>query len=618
MVAFAAGLGVKMRRCCLVVWLLLLATVLPNAAHAQSRVALVVGNSAYQNVVALPNPLNDAGDIGAALRRLNFDVTTITNARYDDMRRALIGFGQKARGSEIAIVYFAGHGMEIGGENYLIPVDAQLAGDLDVPNEAIGLQSLMRAVSNSAKLGLVILDACRNNPFLPKMQRTSLTRAAERGFARVEPSGNILVAYAAREGTTANDGSGRNSPFTNALLKNIETPGLEIGNLFRAVREDVMTATGNGQQPFVYGSLAKELIFLKPAGNVAAPPASASLVSPPAAETPMPSSPPPSSPAVRPLAPSPKARLTSSMPRSLEAGEDGFTKRLREIAGNRIDVTVFYAGEIVPGLQALDAVSNGTVEMAWTLGEYYAAKDPAFKLLSGIPFGFDPMTHVAWRSQSDVAATIDGFLAGYNVVAVPCGLFGDHPDFASRKDIRAVSDLTGLKLRAGGMVGQILAKAGVVNQAIAGGDVYDALRKGAIDAAVWADPNRLEKVGFQKVAPNIYYPGMVTPGTVIDLLISAGFWKSLGTGGQQLVREACADNLRSMDALTLASNKAAVGRMASSGARVAPLPRNVQRALVACWDELAAEYSGKNKVFKTLLDSAARRREQLVSSSIRQ
>lgn len=254
-----------MRRWWAAACLLISPFVWSGSGHAQSRVALVVGNGAYESVGALLNPSNDAGDVGGALRRLGFDVMIQTNARYDDMRRALISFGNKARGSEIAIVYFAGHGVEVGGENYLIPIDAKLASDLDVPNEAIGLQSLTRAVSNSFKLGLVILDACRNNPFLPKMQRTSLTRAVDRGLARVEPVGNLLVAYAAREGTTANDGSGRNSPFTTALLNNIETPGLEIGNLFRAVREDVMTATANGQQPFVYGSLAKELIYLKPA-----------------------------------------------------------------------------------------------------------------------------------------------------------------------------------------------------------------------------------------------------------------------------------------------------------------------------------------------------------------
>ena len=197
----------------------------PLRRDAQSRVALVIGNSAYQNQTALRNPVTDANDMSAALRRLNFDVTTLTNANYETMRRAVIPFSQKANGAEIAVVFFAGHGVEIGGENYLIPVDAQLGTDRNVPDEAIALKRLTEAVSSSRKLGMVILDACRNNPFLPRMARTTLTRSVDRGLARVEPSKNILIAYAAREGTTADDGGGRNSPFTTALLKNTRIAG---------------------------------------------------------------------------------------------------------------------------------------------------------------------------------------------------------------------------------------------------------------------------------------------------------------------------------------------------------------------------------------------------------
>jgi hypothetical protein len=243
-------------------------------ARAENRMALVIGNSAYQNVPTLTNPVNDATDIAASLKRLDFEVRILIDARFDEIRRALISFGQLARGAEFAVIYFAGHGMEVGGENWLIPIDAQLANDLDVPNETIGLQSLMRAVSNASRLGLVVLDACRSNPFLPKMQQTNLTRAVARGFTRVEPNDNVLVAYSARDGTTAIDGAGRNSPFTGSLLKNIETPGLDVRFLFAGVRDEVMAATNRQQQPFIYGSLSRETISLKPpvAGVVAAAP----------------------------------------------------------------------------------------------------------------------------------------------------------------------------------------------------------------------------------------------------------------------------------------------------------------------------------------------------------
>ena len=243
---------------------LLVGLIIVRPANADTRVALVIGNGAYQNVPTLPNPVNDANDIAASLKQLGFDVTTLTDAKFDEIRRALIPFGQRARGADFAVVFFAGHGMEIGGENWLIPTDAHLASDLDVENETIGLRSLTRAVSTTGKLGLVILDACRNNPFVPKMQmqRTTMTRAVERGFVRVEPNDNVLVAYSARDGTTANDGTGRNSPFTSSLLKNIKTPGLEVRFLFAAIRDEVMAATQRQQQPFLYGSLSKELVYL--------------------------------------------------------------------------------------------------------------------------------------------------------------------------------------------------------------------------------------------------------------------------------------------------------------------------------------------------------------------
>ncbi|MBR0750002.1 caspase family protein [Bradyrhizobium japonicum] len=234
-----------------------------SAARADNRVALVFGNSTYQSVPLLPNPANDAADMSAALTRLGFSVKTLTDARYDDMRRALIEFGRQARGVDLAVIYFAGHGIQMGTDNWLIPVDAQMATDLDIPNEAISLQSMMRAVSNTSRLGLVVLDACRNNPFSSRMQTTNVKRSVERGFSRVEPANNVLVAYAARDGTTAQDGSGRNSPFTQSLLKNIETPNLEITFLFRNVRDDVLAATKRIQEPFLYGSLSKDPIYLK-------------------------------------------------------------------------------------------------------------------------------------------------------------------------------------------------------------------------------------------------------------------------------------------------------------------------------------------------------------------
>jgi len=237
---------------------------LGTPAGAQTKVALVIGNSAYRSVPALPNPAHDAADVAASFERLGFSVRRVTDATYDDMRRALLEFGRKANDAEMAVVFFAGHGMEVGGENWLVPVDAELRIDVNAEQEAIALRSVMLTVSSASKLGMVMLDACRNNPFLVKMNRTVLTRSVDRGLARIEPASNVLVAYASKDGTVAADGGGRNSPFTSALLEHLETPGLEINFLFRNVRDEVVAATRGAQQPFVYGSLSKEAIYLKP------------------------------------------------------------------------------------------------------------------------------------------------------------------------------------------------------------------------------------------------------------------------------------------------------------------------------------------------------------------
>ena len=239
------------------------AIVLPLAlaalpARAAERVALVVGNAAYAHAPQLANPLNDAADIGAALRRLGFAVTRLENADYAALRRGLLEFTRAASASEVAVVFYAGHGIEVDKRNFLVPVDARLLSDRDVEFETVPLELVSRAVERARELALVILDACRENPFAAWMQRAGATRAIGRGLARIEPSGETLVAYAAKEGTVAADGLGRNSPYSAALLQYLEEPGLEVGLMFRKVRDAVLAATGGAQEPFVYGSLSSE------------------------------------------------------------------------------------------------------------------------------------------------------------------------------------------------------------------------------------------------------------------------------------------------------------------------------------------------------------------------
>src|SRR5436190_11078103 len=247
-------------------------------AFAEKRVALVLGNSAYQNVARLPNPVNDGTVIAATLKNAGFDVV---EERHDlpaaETRRALRDFADRARDADIAVVYYAGHGIEVDGTNYLIPVDARLERDTDVYDEAFSLDRVLLAIEPAKRLRLVILDACRDNPFARSMKRTVASRAIGQGLAKIEPtSPNMLIAYSAKAGSTAADGDGNNSPFTVALSKHLTTPGLDVRRAFGFVRDDVLKTTNNRQEPFVYGSLGGDDVSLVPAPKVAPPVAAAS------------------------------------------------------------------------------------------------------------------------------------------------------------------------------------------------------------------------------------------------------------------------------------------------------------------------------------------------------
>jgi len=241
-----------------------------DAAWAQKRVALVVGNSAYQTVPQLPNPSRDANSVAKMFRDAGFDkVDIILDAGNLNFKRAIRKFQDESDRADIAVIYYAGHGIEIGGTNYLIPVDARLASDRDAEDEAITLERLVSSADGAKKLRVVILDACRDNPFTVKMRRerrTASRAVTASGLGKVEPtSTDTLIAYAAKAGSTAEDGVGDHSPFTTALLKNLTIPGLDIRLAFGRIRDEVLKMTGSRQEPFVYGSLGGGNISLVPA-----------------------------------------------------------------------------------------------------------------------------------------------------------------------------------------------------------------------------------------------------------------------------------------------------------------------------------------------------------------
>ena len=253
-----------------VVLALAVVTTVAFALESGERVALVVGNGQYQHVPTLRNPSHDAGDMAAKLERLGFSVTRIADAGKQTLERALQRFRNRASRAEVAVVFYAGHGIEVDQRNFLVPVDARLVSDGDVEYEAVPLELVTGAVSGADQFSLVFLDACRDNPFVRGMRRSGAKRSIGRGLGRVEPTGGMVVAYAAQAGTTADDGDGRNSPYTAALLRHLDEPGLDVGMLLRKVGASVRRATGD-QEPVYYGHLPDRPVYLASGPGLSGP-----------------------------------------------------------------------------------------------------------------------------------------------------------------------------------------------------------------------------------------------------------------------------------------------------------------------------------------------------------
>jgi uncharacterized caspase-like protein len=245
-----------------------------NVAKADKRVAFVVGNSAYKNVAPLPNPAVDAKSMAKLLRNVGFDVVEGSNLSRDKMTERLLEFGKKAEGADIALFYYAGHGIAVNGTNYLLPVDADLKSEMDVKlGAAINVDLTLEQTMADAKVKLVFLDACRDNPFAAKIRSAKATRSVsvESGLAEMKSGEGTLIAFATGPGQTALDGeAGTNSPFTRALLANIATPGAEIQQAMTKVRAQVNEETNKNQLPWGHTNLIGT-VYLNPVATPDAP-----------------------------------------------------------------------------------------------------------------------------------------------------------------------------------------------------------------------------------------------------------------------------------------------------------------------------------------------------------
>ncbi len=311
-------------------------------------------------------------------------------------------------------------------------------------------------------------------------------------------------------------------------------------------------------------------------------------------------------PAIAQSAPKISWRLTSSFPKSLDTifgTAQLMAKQVKDATDGNFEIQVFAGGEIVPPLKAVDAVTDGTVEMCHTASYYFWGKDPTFALGTGIPFGLNARQINAWFYYGGGNDLMNEFYGSHGLVGFPCGNTGVQMGGWFRKDINTPADLQGLKMRIGGFAGSILTKLGVVPQTIAGGDIYPALEKGTIDATEWIGPYDDEKLGFYKVAPNYYYPGFWEGGSCLHAMVSKAKFDELPANYKAILTTACQAANCDMMASYDYKNPAALKRLAASGAQLKPFSPEIMDAAYAAALATYAEINAVNPAFKKIYDS---------------
>lgn len=311
-------------------------------------------------------------------------------------------------------------------------------------------------------------------------------------------------------------------------------------------------------------------------------------------------------PAIAQSQPEIKWRCASSFPKSLDTifgAAEIVSKRVAEITDNKFQIRVFASGEIVPGLQVLDAVQNETVECGHTASYYYWGKDPTFAIDTAIPFGLTARQQNAWKYYGGGIELFRELFKQYNIVQFPCGNTGAQMGGWVRKEIKNLDDMKGLKFRIAGIAGKVMERLGVIPQQIAGGDIYPSLEKGTIDAAEWVGPYDDEKLGFYKVAKYYYYPGWWEGSAELQYYVNTRAWESLPKAYQSALETACAEANSRMLAKYDYENPLALQRLLANGAVLRPYPQDVMEAAYKAAFEVYGEIAAGNAWFKRVLEA---------------
>jgi TRAP-type mannitol/chloroaromatic compound transport system substrate-binding protein/uncharacterized caspase-like protein len=643
-----------------IVWLLpfVLTALLSLPAHAEKRVALVIGNGSYAHAGRLANPVNDANDIAAFLKTLQFDVVLGHDLPHDGMRRVLRDFRARADQAQIALFFYAGHGMQVGGTNVLIPVDAKLEDELDIEPQTMRLDAVMTEMERAASVNIVLLDACRNNPLAERLMRSiggrSRAIGLTRGLAPVSArTVDTLIMFATEPGSVADDGVGRNSPFTAAIMRHLGKAD-EVSLLLKDVVADVRGATKGKQRPQQLAAMERKLYL---AGEPKRGPDSgeaerlraeldrlkaehqrieearrkadadrarteeevrrkdeqerrkvASQIPPVAVPAPAVTVPPSPQPKPTPMSRSIRLQLQTAFPENMpifsaQAARVGALAKA--LSGGRLESKVYSAGTLVPALEVANAVSSGVLDGGWWPSVYSASKNSAFVITGGgVPFGLPAGKLVAWIEGEGGSFHARAYKT-YEMQALPCAISGQEGAWY-RKELRTLGDLRGLKLRWLGLSGQVWQKLGASIVIMPGGELVPALERGVIDGLEFSVPKLDAVIGFEGGAKYYYHPGWHQPATLIDLIVSKKAWQELAAEGQAALASACQQLLKeSLDAIDL-DEREGLKLLRDKGVQVRDYPPAIIDALRNASDELLAAESAKNPLFKAMLESYRR------------
>jgi TRAP-type mannitol/chloroaromatic compound transport system substrate-binding protein/uncharacterized caspase-like protein len=637
-----------------------LSMLLPSIALAQKRVALVIGNSAYEQTSKLTNPTNDARDMAASLKRHGFQVIEGLDLDKPAFDRKVRDFATALKGSDAGVFFYAGHGLQVAGQNYLVPIDAKAEGAEALEFEMVRVEVIHRIMERQTNTNILFLDACRDNPLARNLARSMGTRSSEigKGLAAVESGVGTLISFSTQPGNVALDGTGRNSPFAGALVKQLSSTNDDLSAILIAVRNEVMKETQRKQVPWEHSALTGRFYF-NPTAQTAEPtkiaPARLSeaaeawnavkdstsntaleayitrfkdtfyaelarqrieelkkqqvaVAEPPKSPLTVPA------PAARPST-SPPTPFTLASPLTLKLQDTFPTKdtssrdplnavvqELTSRSGSTLKVDVLPAGAVVPAFAALDAVHKGVLDAAWTVPVYWYGKSRTFALFSGmIPGGLEPAAFVRWM-EAEGSAEANRLLSEslkMNVRSLPCGLIGPGGEWF-KKAVWQIDDFKGLKFRTVGLPMEVATAIGTATNALPGGEIVAAMDRGLLDASDWSSPESAIVLGFPDVSKTLHYPGWTRPVHLLELIINETAWGKLGRNGQAGLEAACRRNLhRSLDRIPELERKG-LDDLRKSAVNVQPYPpavlQKIKEASQKVLDRFAKEDAGFARV----------------------